>query len=65
MHIKYVINQHHFDKLKIILMLIIKFKKKSIFNTLKLVNDYFYFIFYNKEHKLFTLPCFDLNMCNI
>jgi hypothetical protein len=37
MHIKYVINQHHFDKLKIILMLIIKKNLKSIFNTLKLV----------------------------
>jgi hypothetical protein len=42
-------------KLKIILMLISKLKYIFIFNTLKLVYNYFFFC--DKEQKLFTLLC--------
>jgi hypothetical protein len=44
MHIKYVINQHHYIKLKIILMLIIKQKNIYTFNTFKLAHGYLCFL---------------------
>jgi hypothetical protein len=43
-------------KLKIILMLIIKLKNKSTFNTLKLV--YGFFLGADKDKKLSIIPCF-------
>jgi hypothetical protein len=60
MHIRYVINQHHCDKLKIILKLIIKYKNIPTFNTLKHIYGFFFFFFCDKDQKLSTLPCFHL-----
>ncbi len=57
MHIKYVINQHHFE-LKIIFMLIIKLKKHFYFQYIKIC--LLLVSYSDNDKKIFTLPCFHM-----
>jgi len=57
MHIKYVINQHHCDNIKDYPHVDHYIKNISTFNTLNLVYGFFFKKICDKEHKLFTLPC--------
>jgi hypothetical protein len=58
MHIKYVINQHHYEKIKYYPHLIIKFNIYIFFQYIKKL--WLFFLFGDKEQKLSTLPYWHL-----
>jgi len=59
MHIRYVINQHHYDKIKDYPLLIIKLKKHFYFQYIKLVYGYLFFLG-DKDKKMSTYHAFTL-----
>ncbi len=68
MHIIYVINQHHCDKIKDYPHVDHQIKKYFYSQYIKSCLWLVFYFFCDKEQKLFTLPCLDpihIMICNV